>query len=68
VAGVPAPGRIAAIATLVLFALGGVMVAKTGMGMKLVGTVDTMGPSNPLMATAKRLPAHGWPIMACIPG
>ncbi|GMM62254.1 cytochrome d ubiquinol oxidase subunit II [Novosphingobium pituita] len=69
-------GRIAAIATLVLFALGGVMVAKTGMGMKLVGTVDTMGPSNPLMSHSEAAAGawmanyglHPWMILAPVLG
>jgi cytochrome d ubiquinol oxidase subunit II len=40
-------GRWAAVATIVLFALGGVMIAKGAMGMRLEGVVDAGGPSNP---------------------
>ena len=40
-------GQIAAIAAIVLFALGGVMVATTGMGFGATIAPDVAGPSNP---------------------
>ncbi len=41
-------GKIAAIAAIVLFALGGLFVAKGGIGFRLEGVIDPHGPSNPL--------------------
>lgn len=69
-------GRWAAIATIVLFALGGVMVAKGAMGMRLDGVVDAGGPSNPLMSASISAPggwlanygAHPWMLIAPIAG
>ena len=52
-------GLGAGIASIALFALGGLMVAKGGMGMHLVGAVDTSGPSNPLMSGSAPL-SGGW--------
>ena len=49
----------AGIVSIVLFALGGLMVAKGGMGMHLVGAVDASGPSNPLMSGSAPL-SGGW--------
>ncbi|MHA6769535.1 cytochrome d ubiquinol oxidase subunit II [Sphingobium ummariense] len=43
-------GQVAAVAAILLFALGGVMVATTGMGFRLDHGVDPAGPSNPLMS------------------
>jgi cytochrome d ubiquinol oxidase subunit II len=37
------------VLSVVLFAAGGLMVAKSGMGMRLEGAVDA-GPSNPLLS------------------
>ena len=52
-------GLGAGIASIALFALGGLMVAKGGMGMHLVGAVDASGPSNPLMSGSAPL-SGGW--------
>ena len=40
-------GKIAAIAAILLFALGGLFVWKGGMGFQIAGTIDPHGPSNP---------------------
>lgn len=69
-------GRGAAMATIVLFALGGVMIAKGAMGMRLDGVVDAGGPSNPLMSASVGAPggwlanygAHPWMLIAPIAG
>ncbi|MDE1914786.1 MAG: cytochrome d ubiquinol oxidase subunit II [Sphingomonadales bacterium] len=69
-------GRWAAVATIVLFALGGVMIAKGAMGMRLDGVVDAGGPSNPLMSASISAPggwlanygAHPWMLIAPIAG
>lgn len=69
-------GRIAAMASLVLFALGGVMVAKTGIGMRLVSAIDVAGPSNPLDSTSVAAPgawldnfaAHPWMLIVPLAG
>ncbi|MFA6124638.1 cytochrome d ubiquinol oxidase subunit II [Sphingomonas sp.] len=44
-------GTGAAIASLVLFALGGLFVARGGMGFELASVADPSGPSNPLRST-----------------
>lgn len=51
--------RIAALASIALFLIGGLMVAKGGMGLALTGVVDTQGPSNPLMSASVIAPG-GW--------
>jgi cytochrome d ubiquinol oxidase subunit II len=68
-------GLWAAVATIVLFALGGVMVAKGAMGMRLEGVVDAGGPSNPLMSAsvgaggmAGQLRPHPWMLIAPLAG
>lgn len=69
-------GSFAAIASIVLFLLGGLMVAKGGMGMRLTGIVDTAGPSNPLMSATVAAPgawlhnyaAHPWMVLAPVLG
>jgi cytochrome d ubiquinol oxidase subunit II len=63
---------IAAIAEIVLFVIGGVMVAKQGMGMRLIGVIDPSGPSNPLDSGSIAAPggwldnfvAHPWMLIA----
>ena len=45
-------GTIAAIASVVLFALGGLWVAVGDIGFRVTGAVDTAGPSNPHYALA----------------
>jgi cytochrome d ubiquinol oxidase subunit II len=68
--------RIAALASIALFLIGGVMVAKGGMGLALTGVVDTQGPSNPLMSASVAAPggwmanysAHPWMVLAPVLG
>ncbi|PTR13094.1 MULTISPECIES: cytochrome d ubiquinol oxidase subunit II [unclassified Novosphingobium] len=68
--------RVAAIASIALFVIGGVMVAKGHMGMALAGTVDPQGPSNPLLSASVATPgawlanygAHPWMIAAPLLG
>jgi len=65
-------GSVAAASSVLLFALGGVMVAKAGMGMRLIGVVDASGPSNPLMSASAaasgawldNYAAHSWMVLA----
>lgn len=65
-------GFAAGIAAIVFFAAGGLMVAKSSMGMRLVGAVDASGPSNPLMSGSAAMPgawldnyaAHPWMLIA----
>ncbi len=65
-------GRIAAVLSIALFAIGGVMVAKGGMGLRLEGVADTAGPSNPLMSASvvaagawlDNYAAHRWMVLA----
>ncbi|MEF7613733.1 cytochrome d ubiquinol oxidase subunit II [Aquincola sp. MAHUQ-54] len=45
-------GGIAAVATLVLFALGGLWLAQGVAGYRITSEVDTLGPSNPLRKVA----------------
>ncbi|ETI64529.1 MAG: cytochrome d ubiquinol oxidase subunit II [Sphingobium sp.] len=49
-------GQMAAILSIVLFALGGVMTATMDMGFRVADTVDPAGPSNPLLAGAVAAP------------
>ncbi|HWU04147.1 MAG TPA: cytochrome d ubiquinol oxidase subunit II [Novosphingobium sp.] len=68
--------RIAALASIALFLIGGVMVARGGMGLALTGAVDTQGPSNPLMSSSVAVPggwlanysAHRWMLLAPVLG
>lgn len=68
--------QITAIATIALFAIGGVMVAKWGMGYRLAHGADPLGPSNPLMsgtvaaagAWLDNYSAHPWMMIAPILG
>jgi len=41
-------GTVAGALSIVLFAIGGIMVAKSGMGFAITGQLDPNGPSNPL--------------------
>ncbi len=69
-------GLGAGIASIALFALGGLMVAKGGMGMHLEGAVDASGPSNPLMSGSAPLAGawlgnyavHPWMLIAPVLG
>jgi len=40
-------GSIAAVAAIILFALGGLFIWKSGMGFHIEGLIDPAGPSNP---------------------
>jgi cytochrome d ubiquinol oxidase subunit II len=61
-------GRLAAAATIVLFALGGVWLWLAGMGYQIAGTIPADGPSNPLAKSVALAPgawfanfaAHPW--------
>jgi cytochrome d ubiquinol oxidase subunit II len=65
-------GTAAAITTIALFAIGGLIVAKGGMGMHLTGAVDPAGPSNPLRSGSVAAPgdwldnyaAYRWMLIA----
>ena len=69
-------GKVAAVASILLFALGGVMVAKMGMGFRLTHAADPLGPSNPLLSGTVAAPgawlnnygAHPWMLIAPILG
>ena len=52
-------GSVAAIAAIVLFAIGYAFVAFGGLGFRIDGVVDPSGPSNPLRAAALAAPG-GW--------
>ncbi|HIV78650.1 MAG TPA: cytochrome d ubiquinol oxidase subunit II [Candidatus Sphingomonas excrementigallinarum] len=47
-------GTVAAVTSILLFAIGFVFVAWGDMGYRIVGAVDPLGPSNPLHMTAER--------------
>jgi cytochrome d ubiquinol oxidase subunit II len=49
-------GTIAGLASLALFAVGGLFVAKSHLGFRLEGALDPGGPSNPLRALAVAAP------------
>ncbi len=69
-------GTGAAIASIVLFALGGLFVARGGMGFELTSAVDPSGPSNPLRSTSvasggawlNNYAAHPWMLVAPVLG
>ena len=69
-------GLGAAIASVALFAAGGLMIANGAMGMHLTGSVDPAGPSNPLMSGSVAAPGawlanygrHGWMMLAPVLG
>lgn len=69
-------GSVAAIASLILFAAGGLWVANGAMGFRLEGVVDPNGPSNPLFVKAVAAPGawidnygrHPWMLIAPILG
>ncbi|MBB3955601.1 cytochrome d ubiquinol oxidase subunit II [Novosphingobium sediminicola] len=68
--------RIAAVLTIALFLIGGLMVARGGMGMAIRGMVDANGPSNPLLSASVVAPgawlgnyrAHPWMVLAPVLG
>ena len=45
-------GQAAALLAIALFVAGGAVVARGGLGYRLAGLVDAMGPSNPRLETA----------------
>src|SRR5581483_12034976 len=65
-------GSIAAIATVVLFALGGLWLWLGVDGYRITSNIITTGPSNPLRKTVVRAPgvwfnnyaAHAWMMIA----
>jgi cytochrome d ubiquinol oxidase subunit II len=69
-------GSGAAIASILLFAVGGVMVATMGMGFRLNHGGDPFGPSNPLLSGSVVAPGawldnyglHPWMLIAPIMG
>ncbi len=69
-------GSLAAIASLVLFALGGAFVATGGLGFHITSAVDPAGASNPLRTTSEALSggwlanysAHSWMILTPVLG
>lgn len=68
--------RIAAVVTIALFLVGGLMVARGGMGMAINGAVDTQGSSNPLLSASVAAPGawlgnyrvHPWMVLAPVLG
>lgn len=69
-------GQAAAAASILLFAIGGVMVTTMGYGFRLTHEVDPLGPSNPLLSGTVAAPGawldnygrHPWMLMAPILG
>ncbi|MDH7640430.1 cytochrome d ubiquinol oxidase subunit II [Sphingomonas sp. MAHUQ-71] len=67
-------GAVAGIASILLFALGGVMAAK--LGFRIEGVADPFGPSNPLRTTSVASPGawfanyglHPWMLIAPVLG
>ncbi|MGI6244996.1 MAG: cytochrome d ubiquinol oxidase subunit II [Pseudochelatococcus sp.] len=65
-------GRLAAVVTVALFALGGVALWLFVDGYVITGAIDPAGPSNPLLKTAERSAqawfvnygAHPWTLIA----
>ena len=49
-------GTVAALASLVLYALGGAWLALGSIGYRIVSGADPMGPSNPLRTTSEAAP------------
>ena len=49
-------GLVAGLASLLLFAVGGIWVAYGDMGFRIVGAADHFGPSNPLRTTVEAAP------------
>lgn len=69
-------GQVAAIAAVVLFVAGGAYVAWGGLGFRVEGVIDTVGPSNPRLSSAVAAPgawldnyaAYPWMIAAPLIG
>lgn len=68
--------RIAAILSILLFAIGGLMVARGSMGFRIEGVADPLGPSNPHLTAMAISPgawlsnysAHPWMLIAPLLG
>ncbi len=52
-------GTVAAVLSIVLFALGGAMVDFGGLGYRITSAIDPSGPSNPVRMTAEHF-SGGW--------
>lgn len=69
-------GRIAAVMTIVLFALGGLGLWLAGEGYRITSEINPIGPSNPLLKTVARdggawfvnFETHTWLLIAPILG
>lgn len=69
-------GQVAAIAAVALFVAGGAYVAWGGLGFRVEGVIDTVGPSNPRLSSAVAAPgawldnyaAYPWMIAAPLIG
>lgn len=69
-------GQVAAAASILLFAIGGVMIATMGYGFRLTQAADPLGPSNPLLSGSVVAPgawldnysAHPWMLIAPVLG
>ncbi|MFC5373776.1 cytochrome d ubiquinol oxidase subunit II [Brevundimonas faecalis] len=69
-------GAVAGLASLILFAVGGAMVAFGDMGFRITGVVDTAGVSNPLRTAVEAAPGawldnygrYPWMIIAPVLG
>lgn len=69
-------GQITAIAAILLFAAGGLMIATMGFGFRLAHVIDPAGPSNPLLSGTVASPGawlhnyarHPWMLIAPLLG
>lgn len=69
-------GQIAAVLSVLLFAIGGLMVARGGIGFRMAGVVDPIGPSNPHLMAMIAAPGawmsnyalHPWMLVAPVLG
>ncbi|WP_404710492.1 cytochrome d ubiquinol oxidase subunit II [Sphingomonas sp. MMS24-J13] len=69
-------GQSAATLSILLFAIGGLIVARGGMGFRMTGIVDPMGPSNPHLMSMIAAPGawmsnyalHPWMLVAPVLG
>lgn len=69
-------GQVAAVLSILLFAVGGLFVAYMGMGYQLDGVIDAAGPSNPRLSASvaaggawlANYGAHPWMLLAPVLG
>ena len=69
-------GMVAALATIALYALAGILLASFIGGYRITSVVDTVGPSNPMLKTAElhaaawlvNYTAHPWTMLAPLAG